>query len=271
MNVPDNQVDLWCAFSEDGDAPALERLHRSVLSPDEAQRAARFHFQKDRRQFLLTRALVRDVLSRYVGVKPSALAFARSEYGKPSLADPARSPVAFSLSHTKGLSVCAVAPLEMIGVDVERLDRTNCHPEVANRFFAPAEAAYLKALEGDARRLEFLRLWTLKEAFVKARGKGLSIPLTSFQIGFAPGRPVRVSFDGGGEDDAWAWRFLQVRLEGRFHIAIAIRMRVPHPVAVRCCRIVPLAGEEASILLEPNAPSEWTLSADASWRKRRGG
>lgn len=259
MNVPDNQVDLWCAFSEDGDAPALERLHRSVLSPDEAQRAARFHFQKDRRQFLLTRALVRDVLCRYVGMEPSALVFARNEYGKPALAQPARCPVAFSLSHTQGLSVCAVASTQMIGVDVERLDRTNCHPDIAKRFFAPSEAAYLEGLAGDKRRLEFLRLWTLKEAFVKARGKGLSIPLDSFAIGCSPGQPPRILLQDGSEGKESGWRFLQIRLRDSFQVAIAIPMPERREVGVRVSKLLPMTEQSTSVRLKPNPLNDWTL------------
>lgn len=257
MIAPDNQVDLWCAFLDEGDAPDLEQLYRSVLSPDEARRAARFHFEKDRRQFLLTRALVRDVLSRYVGAAPSALVFARNEYGKPALAHPAGCPVAFSLSHTQGLSVCAVASAQMIGVDVERLDRANCHPDIAKRFFAPAESAYLEGLAGDERRLEFLRLWTLKEAFVKARGKGLSIPLNSFTINARPGRPARVSWLHVAQDKEGGWRFLKICVSRTFQIAVAVPMAQPKTIVVRLRRIVPLTERSMDLVLEPNPQHEW--------------
>lgn len=261
MIVPGNQVDLWCAFPDEGEAADLEQLYRSVLSPDEAQRYARFHFEKDRRQFLLTRALVRDVLSRYLGMAPSGLVFSQNEYGKPALAQPATCPVAFSLSHTQGLSVCAVASATMIGVDVERLDRTNCHPDIATRFFAPAEAAYLEGLVGDERRVEFLRLWTLKEAFVKARGKGLSIPLNSFAVTSSAGHPARLSFldrNGAGDEN---WQFLQVRLGCSFHIAIAVPTAERQEIGIRFTRLLPFTQESAQTFLGPNPLNGWAVGA----------
>ena len=270
MIVPDHQVDVWCAFLDEGEAPDLGQLHQSVLSSDEALRYARFHFDKDRQQFLLTRALIRDVLARYVGTEPSALVFTQNEYGKPVLAEPITCSVAFSLSHTQGLSVCAVAWNRMIGVDVERLDRTNCHPEIATRFFAPTEAAYLGRLEGEQRRLEFLRLWTLKEAFVKARGKGLSIPLNSFTIGCSPGEPARVSLQDGDQGHESDWRLLQIRLGRSFQIAVVMEVPEQQNLQVRFSKLVPLTGQETSLLLEPSTLNEWTLSADASSRTRRG-
>lgn len=259
MVIPDSQVDLWCAFLDEAKAPDLDQRYRSILSTEEAQRYARFHFEKDRRQFLLTRALVRDVLSRYVAVEPSRLVFTRNEYGKPALAEPAACPVVFSLSHTKGLSVCAVASAQMIGVDVERLDRTNCHPDVANRFFAPSEAAYLEGLDGDQRRLEFLRLWTLKEAYVKARGKGLSIPLNSFAVACPPGQQARVSSQDVAPRNAADWRVLQVRLGGSFQIAIAVSMTERQGCAVRLTTLRPFTKEHTSTFLEPNPRNAWAL------------
>lgn len=259
MFVPDNQVDLWCAFLEEGKTWDLDQRYRVVLSPDEVQRYARFHFEKDRRQFLLTRALVRDVLSRYVGTEPSALAFTRNEYGKPALAEPTDCPIAFSLSHTRGLSVCAVASAQMIGVDVERLDRTNCHPNIANRFFAPSEAAYLEGLKGDQRRLEFLRLWTLKEAFVKARGKGLSMPLNSFAVSSHAGQPVRLSCQdrtGTGVED---WQFLQIRLSCSFHITVAVPVPERQAVGIRFTKLLPLTKGSTQTLLGPNRLNAWAL------------
>ncbi len=261
MIVPANQVDLWCAFLDDDGALDLESVYRGLLSSDEAQRYARFHFERDRRQFLLTRALVRDVLSRYVAVKPYGLVFTRNEYGKPALAEPAPCPVVFSLSHTKGLSVCAVASAQMIGVDVESLDRRNCHPDVAKRFFAPSEAAYLEGLGGDERRLQFLRLWTLKEAYVKARGRGLSIPLNSFAIAFAPKEAARLSCSDRNHDDAADWQFLQVRLRGSFHIAIALPMAERRGIGIRFAKLLPLTEESRPTSLEANPLNAWALDA----------
>ena len=103
----------------------LTHSYQEILAPEETERYARFVFEKDRRQFLLTRALVRDVLSRYVGEQPSALVFTHNDFGKPALGGPPGHPVSFNLAHTKGMSVCAVVSKQMIGVDVENLQRIN--------------------------------------------------------------------------------------------------------------------------------------------------
>ena len=259
MTFPEKQVDLWCSLLDEVRDPALEQSYRALLSSDEAQRYSRFHFDHDRGQFLLTRALARDVLSRYVGVQPSALVFTRNEYGKPALAEPAGCPVTFSLSHTKGLSVCAVAQERPIGVDVESIQRSTFHEDVADRFFAPSEAAFLNSLKGDQKRPEFIRLWTLKEAFVKARGLGLSIPLNSFAMVSSPGHPARVSFPSANHGNEADWQFFQIRLRGSFHIAIAIPMSESREIAVRFSTIIPMTGQSTSVTLEPNTLNEWVL------------
>jgi len=255
----ENQVDIWCARLPDEWDSSLSDSYRKILTPEETERYARFAFEKDRRQFLLTRALVRDVLSRYLGVEPAALVFARNEYGKPALAEPLGCPVTFSLSHTKGLSVCAVASEQMIGVDVESLQRTNNHQDIAKRFFAPSEATFLESLNEAQKRPEFLRLWTLKEAFIKARGLGLSIPLNSFEVEMIPGRPPCVSFSDGIHGNEVDWRFLQIRWGRSFHIAIALPMLKPKEMAVKFSTITPLTGESASVILESNGLNEWAL------------
>ena len=255
----ENQVDVWCAALPEGWDPRLADSCQRILTSEEADRYSRFVFEKDRHQFLLTRALVRDVLSRYVGVEPSALMFTRNKYGKPSLALPADCPITFSLSHTKGLSVCAVALDRPIGVDVENVHRSTHHEELADRFFAPSETAFLNGLRDDQKGSEFIRLWTLKEAFVKARGLGLSIPLNSFAVLSSPDQQARVSFPDGTHSNEADWRFLQIRLRGSFHIAIAVPMPERREIAVRLSTIVPLTGESTSISLEPNLLNEWAI------------
>ena len=256
---PDNQVDVWCARVPDQWDFDLTHTYQKILSSEESDRYTRFAFEKDRHQFLLTRALVRDVLSRYLNAEPSALVFTRNAYGKPALAEPVGCPVTFSLSHTKGLSVCAVTAVRLVGVDVESLRRANGSPEIANRFFAPAEVAFLGRFNGEQKRTQFLRLWTLKEAFVKACGLGLSLPLHSFAIEILPGQPPSVSYSDGSQYDKADWRFLQIRLGRSYHLAIALSMPEPKEMAIKFSTITPLRGESASILLRPNGVNEWFL------------
>jgi 4'-phosphopantetheinyl transferase len=239
---------------------SLSDSYRTLLTSEETERYSRFVFEKDRRQFLLTRALERDVLSRYLGVEPSELKFTRNEFGKPVISHPFGSPITYSLSHTKGLSVCAVGSGGDVGVDVESLQRANNHAGIAKRFFATSEADFLESLDENQKPIEFLRLWTLKEAFVKARGLGLSIPLNSFEIEMIPKRAPCVSFPNGTHGHEADWRFLQIRLGWSFQIAIARTMTKPKEITVKFSAITPLTEEIVSVILEPNVLNEWVFN-----------
>ena len=253
-------MDIWCARLPDDWDDGLFHLYYELLTSEEAERYTRFVFETDRRQFLLTRALERDVLSRYLGVEPAALGFTRNKYGKPAIAEPTECPITYSLSHTKGLSVCAVAFEQMIGIDVESLQRTPSHQDISKRFFAASEAAYLETLGEGQNRTEFLKLWTLKEAFIKARGVGLSIPLNSFEIKMDPDQPPSVSFSEGIHGNESDWRFLQIRLGGAFQIAIALAETEPKEVAVKLSTVIPLTAQSTSLILEPNEQNEWEIN-----------
>jgi 4'-phosphopantetheinyl transferase len=255
----ENQVDVWWARLTDEWDSRLFHSYRQLLTPEETERYGRFVFENDQRQFLVTRALERDVLSRYLGVEPAALGFTRNEYGKPALAEPSGCPITYSLSHTQGLSVCAVAFKQMIGVDVESFQRTPSHQDIAKRFFAASENAFLHNVDEARKCTEFLKLWTLKEAFIKARGLGLSIPLNSFEIKMYPDRPPSVSFSDGIHGHEADWRFLQIRVERAFHTAIALNRPKSKELGVRFSTITPLTGESASVILKPNGMNEWEI------------
>ena len=185
LPLPPGEIHLWfCRHGESGD-PALEAACRALLEPHELARTARFHFQRDRHRHLLTRVLVRTVLSRYAPVQPQDWRFAEGSFGRPCIAEPMTQAVDgldFNLSHTDGLIVLALARNLEVGVDAESLART-ASLELADHFFSPAEAKALAALPPTRRAHRFFELWTLKESYIKARGMGLQIPLDSF--GFA--------------------------------------------------------------------------------------
>lgn len=185
LPLPPGEIHLWfCRHGESGD-PALEAACRALLEPHELARTARFHFQRDRYRHLLTRVLVRTVLSRYAPVLPQDWRFAEGSFGRPCIAEPmtqAANGLDFNLSHTDGLIVLALARNLEMGVDAENLGRT-ASLELADHFFSPAEAKALAALPPARRAHRFFELWTLKESYIKARGMGLQIPLDSF--GFA--------------------------------------------------------------------------------------
>jgi 4'-phosphopantetheinyl transferase len=171
-----------------GDLDA-EPADGSVLSDDECERAARFRFDRDRRRFVAGRSALRSLIASYLEIAPDEVAFAYGPQGKPFVSG---STLSFNVSHSGNRAIYAFASSVEIGVDVEVLDHAAYGDGVAERFFSPLEVATLEAFEPGARSDAFLRCWTRKEAFIKARGEGLSLPLHEFDVAFAPGTPPRI-------------------------------------------------------------------------------
>ena len=206
----------------------LARVERGalleLLSAGERERHDRFHFDVDRDAYLVAHALTRRVLATAAGVEPHSLEFVEGDRGKPELCAPAAAlELRFNLSHTRGLVACAVTQQRVIGVDVERVDRRVELLPVARHVFSEREVAGLTALADEAQRLRFFELWTLKEAYVKAIGKGLAGPLRA--ISFFPDGPdpVPVHFAAEAADDASAWCFRRHALGDKFRLAVALR------------------------------------------------
>jgi 4'-phosphopantetheinyl transferase len=179
-------LDLWWfPYEEFEERQELFAAYESLLTEDERVRHQRLRFERDKRQFLATRALVRTVLSCYEPtVSPLEWRFAIGERGKPSISEPASaSGWHFNLSNTRGLVVCAVSGVHSrLGVDVERLDRSNDLLALADRYFSPMEVSELRALPSSEQPSRFFDYWTLKESYIKAHGLGLAIPLDSFSF-----------------------------------------------------------------------------------------
>jgi 4'-phosphopantetheinyl transferase len=169
----------------------LARL-REILAEDERRRAERFHFEKDRRHFTAGRGALRILLARYLARRPEEVRFVYSNYGKPRLADSDNGDhLRFNLTHSHGLALLAITRGRDIGVDVERLrDMERDGEPLAERFFSPREAAVLRSLPPELRREAFFHCWTCKEAYIKANGKGLSLPLDQFDVSLHPAEPA---------------------------------------------------------------------------------
>ena len=173
-----DQAHVW-QIDLDLDARRLAALEPS-LSPEERTRAARFHVPTDRARFVAARGSLRARLAQYLGVDPRQVPLTYTPEGKPILAG--TQALHFNLSHSDALALLAVSPRRAVGVDVERL-RTDFEPEpLAKRFFAPSECEALDRVPPGERHRAFLRLWTLKEAYLKAVGSGLNTPLNRFAV-----------------------------------------------------------------------------------------
>ena len=239
MDLPINAVHVDLVRT--ADPGVLEKLeeYRPLLSRDEHDRMQRLIFERDRMAFLTTRALARRMLSRYAPVAPADWQFITNAHGRPEISvRPAGTPdLRFNISHTTGLIACAVTIGREVGVDVEQVGRHLTH-DIAGRFFAPKEVRDLRALpEGDQQRV-FFDYWTLKEAYIKARGFGLALPLKDFAFTLNPPSTPTISFEPALDDDPSTWQFLQDWPTPEHRLGLAVR-RTGRDLPVRIRFVVP--------------------------------
>jgi 4'-phosphopantetheinyl transferase len=245
----DDDAHLWTVRADAIRDPARLAAYRALLAPDEAERHARYLSPETRHEFLVTRALVRTVLSRYAPIAPAEWTFARTLHGRPEIAGPRGAPpLRFNLANTRGLVACVVARDAEVGVDAEDVERRTSDVEIAERFFSPTEVAALRAAPAERRQVRFFDYWTLKEAYLKARGLGLALPLDRFSFRLdepgarrEDGRSIGVSFEPPIEDDPAAWQFELFRPSERHTIAVAIRSARGTRRRVELVETVPLA------------------------------
>jgi 4'-phosphopantetheinyl transferase len=245
MNISAHEIHLWVTHSEAiVDSATLSRYF-PLLNEQESIQQKRFHFEKDRHQYLVTRALVRSVLSLYAPeIAPEDWTFKKNDYGKPSISNSDLSvPLTFNLSHTEKLIVMAVTLDQEVGVDVEYLPRMSNMLSIANSFFSQAEVTQLFDLPPDKQNNRAFDLWTLKEAYIKACGKGLSIPLNQFTYSFSPQGKIDIEFMPERNDQPEYWRFWQVRPTKVHKISLALKSKtIDDSYSVKTREIVPLVG-----------------------------
>jgi 4'-phosphopantetheinyl transferase len=217
--VPTHDIEVWFRATDALDEAAIAAA-ASVLSDEERAQYRRFWFAHDARDYAAAHALLRHTLSLRGDHAPAEWRFERTPAGKPLLIAEDANRASFSLSHTRGMVACAVTSDAEIGVDVEWVDREVDAEGIAARFFAPAEAAQLAELTGDARRDRFFDLWTLKEALVKALGRGMAMSLRS--LAFTVGPSGDIGLDAP-DIDPGAWQFALFTPSPRHRLAVAVR------------------------------------------------
>lgn len=192
----------------------------AVLDDAERARVGRLKMARSRIEYVAAHALARAMLAELTGEAPAAFRYEAGPKGKPvALCDGRRLALHFNLSHTGGLVAVAASPAHELGLDTEALGR-RVNLAVADRYFFGAETDWLHALEPQRRAEGFLRLWTLKEAYIKATGRGLSQPLDEFWFDVDP---PRIRFTAAIADDAAAWRFHQRVVDGGYLVAVGWR------------------------------------------------
>jgi 4'-phosphopantetheinyl transferase len=221
LRMPEGQVHVWRASLELPPA-ALESLWKT-LSADEQERANRYRFARDRNWFIARRGRLRLNLGRYLELEPASLQFSYSPYGKPSLQPEVAEQFCFNISHSQGLALFAFARHVAIGVDIEHLRADYNHLELAERFFSAKERAELSALPLEIHPNAFFLCWTRKEAFIKAHGEGLSLPLDQFDVSLAPGEPARVVATRAGLESPDQWSLFNLDPAPGYLAALAVQ------------------------------------------------
>lgn len=202
--LPRDEVHVWRA-DLDRKTSEISELQQT-LSEDERARAARFHFSQDRSRFIVARGVLRAILGRYLDIPPGRLEFRYESNGKPTLAAAYKEETLhFNVSHSWGLALYAVANSREVGIDIEYIKATEAGSGIAERFFSPAEVAALQALPAEERTRAFFACWTRKEAYIKAKGTGLALPLDQFDVTVDPGQPAALLTTRGDPEEASRW------------------------------------------------------------------
>lgn len=205
-------LQLWIAYPDDLLSDDAANQCAAILNEEEQARWQRFKFERHRRESLATRALVRAALSRSRQVVPQAWRFIANARGKPAV-DPDCG-LRFNASNSVGLVVCLVAEGAEVGVDVEPVTRAETMLRVVSEVFSEEERAQLAALPHAKQLDRALSLWTLKEAYIKARGMGLAIPLDKFSFLFGGDEGITLHIDSSLNDDRARWRFFILNQAG---------------------------------------------------------
>jgi 4'-phosphopantetheinyl transferase len=204
LNLADDEVHI-CIAVLDLPIIGIKKLNQ-MLSSDERKRAERFHFEQDRKRFIVGVGILRTILGYYLSVEPGELRFCYGKHGKPRLADAfANGSIHFNMSHSDGLTLYGFTREREIGVDIERVRDIPEMDKIVEQFFSAKEKDFLRSLPESMKKEVFFDCWTKKEAFIKAIGDGLYQPLDKFDVAPIPGeltRPLRM-----GEDSKIASRW----------------------------------------------------------------
>ncbi|MBC8026978.1 MAG: 4'-phosphopantetheinyl transferase superfamily protein [Steroidobacteraceae bacterium] len=221
MTLATHDIHVWISFERSLDEPVLRKL-RPLLQPAELERVDKAYSEEVRLRFLAARAMQRTVLARYAGVDPTALRFVTGEHGKPALAaefEPLG--LHFNVTHTEGLVGIAVSRHRDVGFDAENLLERTTALKLARRYFTAEEARNLEALPLTEQPARFYSLWTLKEAWMKATGRGIAAGLDN--AAFSLDDNHRVAGLDFAACDASDWRFWQFTPTPEHILALALR------------------------------------------------
>ena len=222
FTLGEGQVHVWRLQL---DAPE-ERIGalRALLSPAELTRADRFLRREHGRRFTIVHGVLRLILAEYINVAPKAIQFQKNEYGKPFLAH--EIPVEFNISHSGELALIALTVGRAVGVDLEQYRERLEMEKISKRYFSSTEFSQLMNLPDSQREEAFYACWTRKEAYIKARGEGLSLGLDRFDVAFVPGAPPALLRSDVSSEEVNRWSFIDLKLQPRYAAACVVEGRV---------------------------------------------
>lgn len=212
-----SEVHIWLSTLSLHSTAKLEML----LTADEQERAQRFRRAKDREMFVTARGILRSILGHYLAIHPGAIRFAYNQYGRPTVVEPAPGDLQFNVAHSGDLAVYVVAHRQ-VGIDVEQVRTELDFTGIAANFFSPREQAELQSVPENLRPVAFYNCWTRKEAYIKARGQGLSIPLHTFDVSCRPGEPACLLSVRSAEDSADRWSMQELKLNTAYIGALVV-------------------------------------------------
>ena len=234
--LPSNAVHVWRASLHV--SASYLCIFENTLTADERVRAERFYFQEHREHFIAGRGLLRNILSRYLGREPEQLRFCYNSYGKPALTEESGAAgLRFNLSHSHDMALYAVTHDREIGIDIEHFRPDVEAEKLAERFFSPREAAVLRALPEDLRKEGFFNCWTRKEAYIKAGGKGMSIPLSAFDVSLTPGEPAALLRSQNPPQETSRWSLQALDPAPGYAAALAVK---GHDWELKCWQWSPM-------------------------------
>ena len=229
-----DEIHVWRASLEVPSA-RLEYFRR-ILSEDEIDRAMQYCFERDRRRFIIRRALLRRILGGYLGRSPQELCFCYNRYGKPALVSMIGDPTFyFNVSHSDGLARYAITRSRQVGVDIEYVRPVEDAEDIVKRFFSSREKAEFSTLPESIKQQAFFTCWTRKEAYIKARGEGLSHPLDQFSVSLIPGGPARLLSCHNDICETERWDLRELTVNARYVATLAFEGR--HDSNLRCFHV----------------------------------
>ena len=213
-----NEIHIWlCNLIVD--KKLIHALSKN-LSSEELKKANNFHFEKDKNSYIASHYFLRTILSKYYKIKPGQIIFECNKYGKPFVVNKIATPLQFNLSHSGDFCLIGITLNDRIGVDIEKNKEDFSSMEIAEKYFSKNEYEQLLSLRKNDRNKAFYYCWTRKEAYIKAEGKGLSIPLDSFDVTISETKPKLTRIEN--KNDLSNWHLYNIPINEKYFAAVAL-------------------------------------------------